>query len=717
MGCTEFKNFGDLNYHEKDFFKEALGSQYKKAKGLKAENKPNIFKKIGKTSIFKEEIIENADESGPVQPWLINVITPTVPLISKKEEPEVEMKIEHCFGIRCSDVRHILYFINDEEIIYISGANVIICNILTKKQTIFGGLEFGESSECHNDDILCIDIFKGDISMIATGQRELRPTVHIWSPLDVSVCYCSFQLPNSAKEVACLSFDKKGEFILAIARDEMNSFYIFDIKNKNFEWTSPTSKNCIFGAEWDESGNQFCLVGFQTIIFGYKGIKKIKEFAYSKMYDKEYYTSVIYTYQRRWIIGDSNSKLLLLNSTSQGVDYKLTVGIGSIQALTGGLHLKYIYCSDSNKNLFVVEELRNSLKIIKKFSFNSVVKSIDINTTGNIILNTSHGEIIYKEIMTKSDLLLNKTDETILLKGHYDGNITGIAIVNSSYFLTSGQDNRVILWNIDNKVCEDIGIINIVEVGEKKQINKFEIPPDFPSNQQSTSISYSKVHDHVAIGIKNGTLSIRKSYLQLNKRFIERDIDFPNVSFPNIMEYSSDGLYLSCCLNENSILIYSVPNYREYKRINELISPGIQMDWDSTNKYLQVVCMNNDFYFINTKSESQFIISNHEEIRDLVWESITCKFGYYVQGIFLGSTDPNYINCVSSTKDKKYLISGDDDKLLNIYNFPVISESTKCKSYFGHCEPISHVKAVDNGRVISIAEGDSSIIIWNLKSK
>ena len=139
------------------------------------------------------------------------------------------------------------------------------------------------------------------------------------------------------------------------------------------------------------------------------------------------------------------------------------------------------------------------------------------------------------------------------------------------------------------------------------------------------------------------------------------------------------------------------------------------MDWDKSSTYIQTVSINNDFTYFNIKQGNSFI-SDPQEIKDVEWHSITCKFGYYVQGIFLGSTDPNYINTVSCSKDRKYLISGDDDKLLNIYNFPVISDSAKCKSYYGHCEAISYVRFTnDDKRIISIAGADTTIIIWEIK--
>lgn len=68
-------------------------------------------------------------------------------------------------------------------------------------------------------------------------------------------------------------------------------------------------------------------------------------------------------------------------------------------------------------------------------------------------------------------------------------------------------------------------------------------------------------------------------------------------------------------------------------------------------------------------------------LRNVSWQTLSCKFGYYVQGIFMGSTDPNYINSVACSNMKRIIASGDDDNFLNLYNYPCISDNTKWKSY------------------------------------
>lgn len=70
------------------------------------------------------------------------------------------------------------------------------------------------------------------------------------------------------------------------------------------------------------------------------------------------------------------------------------------------------------------------------------------------------------------------------------------------------------------------------------------------------------------------------------------------------------------------------------------------------------------------------------EMRSVEWNSLTCKFGYTVQGIFMGSTDPNFINCLEKANYKKVLVSGDDDRHINVYNYPCLKDNPKVKKYW-----------------------------------
>lgn len=589
------------------------------------------------------------------------------------------MNIEHCFGFRAHDVRNSLFFFNEDEIIYITGALGIVQNIKSRDQKIFGGLEFGESSECHSDDVLSIDFFNGEISMVATGQRELKPTVHIWSPLDPSICYCSFQLPNVCREVSCLSFDPKGQYLVALGKDPKNTFYVFCIKTKSFLWICETSEEILFDICWNNESDQICLVGNKKIFFAFPELKKIQSVKFdSSKPNLDYYTTVSFTKKGKWIIGDSSGNLSLWKPSNSYKESVINIGKGSIMALRTSDKHDFICCSDSSGNAYILQQNGSSLKILRKFSFGVVIKGIDINCKGNLILGLKTGDIIYKEIMTSTKQSSKNLEQFYVTQSHFDGQVSDICLIDNRYFVSVGYDNRIMLWDIDFKTCEKQFNINDTREGLLQEFSKERIPYEFPPNQQGESVDYNVSNQQVAIGVRNGIISIRANPFRMDERI--KDITMPFNSITHRLKYCAKFDYLACGNSDKKIYILNVNNnYSIHKTLSGMESIPIQIDWDTEDQYIQTVCENNDYIFYKVNSEEK--LTDPTEVANKQWATITCKFGYYVQGIFLGSTDPDYINSACRSNDHKYMVSGDDDRLLNIYNYPVVSDSAQCKSF------------------------------------
>ena len=156
----------------------------------------------------------------------------------------------------------------------------------------------------------------------------------------------------------------------------------------------------------------------------------------------------------------------------------------------------------------------------------------------------------------------------------------------------------------------------------------------------------------------------------------------------------------------------------EYNSIRELQLTGAaitNLDWDLTNSYIQCVTNKAQYIFISVADDIK-IIDEPESINNLDWPQITCKFGYNVQGVYLGSTDPDYISSVSKAHSKKLILSGNDDYLLNLTNYPAIQESAKFKSYRGHSGKIKRIVwSPDDESILTIADDDLSVILWKLE--
>mgnify|MGYP003295510095 CR=1 FL=1 len=116
----------------------------------------------------------------------------------------------------------------------------------------------------------------------------------------------------------------------------------------------------------------------------------------------------------------------------------------------------------------------------------------------------------------------------------------------------------------------------------------------------------------------------------------------------------------------------------------------VNFDWDSGTRFIQATTSQNKYIFLEFSDEIK-LVTEIKKVQSLDWPAITCKFGFSVQGVYMGSTDPKFISSVCKAHTKKVVCSGDDDKFLNLYNFPCISETPKVKSFKGHAGHIRRI--------------------------
>ena len=106
------------------------------------------------------------------------------------------------------------------------------------------------------------------------------------------------------------------------------------------------------------------------------------------------------------------------------------------------------------------------------------------------------------------------------------------------------------------------------------------------------------------------------------------------------------------------------------------------LHFDSTYSYLQSVTNDNQYIFIDVNKYE--VATSTDFVKNADWSTLTCKFGFTVQGIYLGSTDPDYINSVGRANALNLICSGRFDFKLNLMNYPTIQDAPKYYSYRGH---------------------------------
>jgi len=698
-----------------EFYLEAFQTQFLKADGLDLEKEElqtsKTLKKLN-NFIFEEEIIEHADESGPVKPWLENVIAPNLAIEENISYPNYNLKIEHVYGFKTENSRKNIFFYKPDQIIYSVSSICIIQNLDDNTQRLFGGFPLKEQKECHDNIITAIDFLNNEVGMVATGQCGLVPKILVWSPVDTEVVYARFEQPRESKEVSALCFDKTGHYLASFGKDKNNSYYIFDLRKNELMWEQPTGeKDFLLDITFnkyisrDDDNEELLLVGVNKII-----ISNPKDHFDRNLYTNRQkigiFTSCCYVSKNRFLVGGSTGKVSFYLDREK--THQKHLSNGSIQNITYKKQLSKIFVTDSLYKVYIIEDTLFTLR--DSFTLKSVVKSIDVNDDFQMVLGLKNGDIVLKHWEDKTKY------EEVYLKSHSEGSIGGMAFVPEYKLITSGEDNKILLWNLRSKKCESSGTINqLVKNNTNQNIEEYYIVGE---RNKSQCLAYHSSYEHVAVGINDGTISIRRNPKDLDKKVLP-DISLVESPIVNL-DYTEYGDALLVMAENNDFFILNVnDNYKKQKRIR-LESYIKSFDVDEQAKYMRC-CMNNNkfnFYNLELKTGNFSVDPNDEDLRKASWKTNKCKFSYTMQGIFQGSTNPNYISVVCKANNKNLLAAGDDDFLLNLGNYPCITENPKLKKYRGHSGVIKKIIWNSNDNLImTIAENDKAIIVWSVEEE
>ena len=725
MGCTSL----DSRHRKFDeFFMEAFGFQKKAQKGVNIDDlrqtKTSEFLSAKGTLVFREEIMDHGDESGIIKPWLEGMLSPDIPLEEDLSLPNYSLKIEHVWGFRIEDCRKNLFFLSKDQILYSCSSMCIIQNLDDFSQTIFGGFPIGEDKECHDKDITAIAYLKKDVSMIATGQPGINPKILVWSPIDPEVIYAKLEQPKGSKIVSFLNFDSTGRYLGSFGKDENNSFYIFDLKTKSLYWEERTSlpnensineernenkeenenkelntDNLILNQEdnseyllemcFNPSEYELCLVGVEKIMFANYKNQQLFEKVNKPGRIRKIYTTCCYVNKNICLIGNNQGKLYVLEDREKILSKR--VSNGTIQNITYKKHTKKIYISDSFCKVMIYDP--KTFDCSDYFTMNSVVKSLDVNMNNNIIMGLKSGEIVIKYYGT------NTKHEQAIIKAHSTGNINDIVYVPEKKIISIGDDGKLLLFNLLSKKCESSGKVNLSS--------------NYLEYTTGKCISYNETKEHIALGLSNGYISLRKDPKHLDIQIIN-DI---KISEGNVicLKFTDWGDFLLCSTSKEELILLDTNN--NYNICKKIETTGIiyQFDWDRDGKYIQAINDRNKYLFYEIEKDL-IRIKDPNDMVAVEWPKITCKFNYTVQGIFQGSTNADYINSISKANTKKLICAGDEHYLLHLCNYPCVSDNKKKKKYRGHSGKIKKIIwNFDDSKLITIAQNDQSIILWNLE--
>ena len=707
MGIGSSKKEVDKN---NEFYLEAFGYTSMKVDGLDLEKEQiKTSKQLESFNglNFEEEIIDHADESGPVKPWLENVLAPNIAVEENVAFPNYNLKIDHVYGFKSENSRKNIFFYKTDQIIYSVSSICIIQNLDDNTQRLFGGFPLKEKKECHDNIITSIDFLNKEVAMVATGQCGLVPKILIWSPVDTEVVYARFEQPKGSQEVSALCFDKNGHYLASFGKDENNSFYVFDLRKKELILQKETGeKDFLLDIEFNkfqkEDDEELLLVGVNKIIICRPNISNQY---YKNLYNNNekmgIFCACCFVSTDRFLVGSHKGKISFYLNESKTHQKRLSHG--SIQNITYKKKLGKIFVTDSLNKVYILEDTLFTEK--DSFTVKSVVKSIDVNDDSQMILGLKNGDIVLKHWEDTTNY------EEVYLQSHSEGSIGGMAFIPEYKLITSGEDNKILLWNLRSKKCESSGIINPLVYNTQKNVEDTYIVGE---RNKSQSLAYHLSYEHVAVGTNIGTITVRKNPKELNIKVVSPDIVIGTKPIIE-MEYTEYGDILLVSTENNDFFLLNVnDNYNKEKQI-ELESYITAFDIDEQAKFIRTCTKNDKFKFYDLEKAKE-LEPDDEDLRNSSWNTNTCKFSYTMQGIFQGSTNPNYISSVCKANNKNLLAAGDDDYLLNLCNYPCITENPKLKKYRGHSGVIRRIIwNSSDSLIITIADKDKAIIVWSVE--
>ena len=310
---------------------------------------------------------------------------------------------------------------------------------------------------------------------------------------------------------------------------------------------------------------------------------------------------------------------------------------------------------------------------------------------------------------TITEFDLSSEDSKVLMQGHHTGEAWGLDVFDGCV-VTSGDDNRIMVWDPANRVATDSTIVNPEERGAKK--NKASSQSDLPASQQSRAIAFNPTLNHIAAGANDGSITVRSLYdiqiiaheLTNSKQWIEA------------LEFSPCGKYLAAGSHDNYIYIYDAEaDYDQVAKLKGHTAAVTNIDWAMDSSYIRSVCIGYELLFFNIGDMEQDT-SGASNTTGTLWSSQHCKFGWNVDGIFPKETSGDHINCVDMSQDQALIATGDDFGLVNIFRNPA-RKGVPAKSYLAHSEHVMRVKFGKGDfadRIFSIGGQDQTLLQWKM---
>ena len=320
------------------------------------------------------------------------------------------------------------------------------------------------------------------------------------------------------------------------------------------------------------------------------------------------------------------------------------------------------------------------------------VRAIDV-MNGQMLVGQRDGTIT----------LASGDDRKNIMMSHSDGEVWGLHQKADGAVVTSGDDNKVMVWDPESRTHK-----KTIKVSDRKNKSKrggASTLSKLPDSQCSRCVTANDTY--CAIAGNDGAVSIRS----LSDPDTELHLLQDSTEWIEVMAFSPDNKWLAVGSHDNKVYIYDVEGSFSLKnKCSGHSSYIMAMDWCTQSHYLRTNCGAYELLFF-TIPDCEQDTSGRSNTTGTEWATKTVKFAWDVQGIYPSGTDGTHINSVCASADRQLLATGDDYGLVCLFRDPCIKG--RPRSYRGHSEHVVRVLfGAGDSYLYSVGGYDQTLMQW-----
>ena len=638
-----------------------------------------------------------------VRPYAAYIIDPpTNHPEANADAPEEKYVLDYVYGYRCEDSRQNVFYNPDGQVVYMTAAVGVILDTGANSQKFFGGGQTDNTSkqtasdkEMHTDDITSLSYSK-DRTLAVTGQNGQRPVAFVWDTATGEKKH-RFKLPKGGRSIKACALSVDSTLVALVANDNDHTVSVFEVESGDLVYREKGGPDPVYDCFWSQKDDhyEFVTAGRKHFKWWWPKDSKVKKGLYMGNGKPTSHSCCTWDDNETAYTGGANGSIYVWKGRELTKTYKPQEGRGFIcsiiyvdgKIISGG-RTKQIFISDPE-----------SEAVERTISVDHLIRALDMSG-GKILAGLINGSIVEID---------DSDSATTVMQGHSQGEAWGLAPIGDDKFVTSGDDNKVMVWSLDEKKCISEG--GVCEENRKPKRGKASTLSNLSASKCARAVAYCDGNGHIAVGHNDGTVSIRESADSVGATIKELN---ESEEWIEAMAYSPCGEYLAVGSHDNKVYVHKVNDDYSLLGYGKAHSSFIvSVDWSADSTFLRTICGAHELIWFTVNGEGvEQDTSGYQNTMETEWATSSAKYGWLVTGIFPSGTDGTHINHVDFSKDQSLIVTGDDYGLVNVWRNPA-REGHHPISLRGHSEHVVRTRFMkDTEYIITIGGYDKTIFQW-----